>query len=57
LARIERAHARTWILYTFPTRLAAIQPELWKRLQTEYRPAAEFWGTVGGGNIVVKVKP
>ncbi len=55
LERVERAHARTWVLYTFPTRLAAIQPEIWARLQSSYTTAAEFPGTVGGGTVVVKV--
>jgi hypothetical protein len=57
LQAIERSHERTWFLYTFPTRLAAVQPGIWARLQNQYRSAAEFSGSVGGGNIVVKVKP
>ncbi|MFQ5745769.1 MAG: glycosyltransferase family 39 protein [Gemmatimonadota bacterium] len=56
LDRLEAAHARTWVLYTFPTRLAAVHPDLWRRLEGEYRPAAEFPGTVRGGSIVVLLK-
>lgn len=56
LERLERGGRRVWVLYTFPTRLAAIQPEIWAHLQREYRTAAEFPGTVGEGTIVVKVR-
>jgi len=55
LERIEREHWRTWVLYTFPTRLAAMRPEIWARLQEKYTTAAEFPGTVGGGTVVIKV--
>lgn len=56
LLDIERGHARTWVVYTFPTRLAAVHADVWERLQSEYRTAAEFPGTVGGGAIIVKVR-
>lgn len=57
LERLERTHGKTWVLYTFPARLSAVQPEIWDRLQRQYRTAAEFPGTVGGGDIIVKVLP
>ena len=57
LEAIERAHRRTWLLYTFPVRLEVVQPGIWKRLADRYRRAAEFPGTVGGGTIVVMVTP
>ncbi|HEX6063186.1 MAG TPA: glycosyltransferase family 39 protein [Longimicrobiales bacterium] len=56
LDSIERSHQRIWLLYTFPTRLAAVQPAIWSRVQREYKTAAEFPGTVNGGAIVVKVR-
>lgn len=56
LREIEREHRRTWVLYTFPLRLAAVQPEIWGRLQEAYRQAAEFPGTVGGGDVIVMVR-
>jgi len=56
LGRLEASHPRTWILYSFPTRLAAVRPEVWERLERDYRKAAEFPGTVRGGTIVVLVK-
>ncbi len=56
LLQTERTHARTWVLYTFPTRLAAVHPEIWARLDSAYVRAAVFSGTVGGGDIVVMVR-
>ena len=58
LAALEAAegqHARTWVVYTFPIRLAAVQPEIWSRLESRYDTAAVFPGSVGGGAIVVLV--
>lgn len=55
LEALERAHARTWVLYTFPDRLAAVQPEIWRRLAQEYRPVASFPGTVNGGTVYLVV--
>jgi len=55
LETIEGAHSRTWVLYTFPIRLAAVQPEIWRRLQSAYDTAVIYPGTVGGGAIVVMV--
>jgi hypothetical protein len=55
LMEIERQHARTWVLYTFPIRLAAAHPDIWNRLQETYEMKAVFPGTVGGGAIVVMV--
>jgi 4-amino-4-deoxy-L-arabinose transferase-like glycosyltransferase len=53
LTAVAQQHPATWVLYTFPIRLAAVAPEIWQQLQTQYRQAAVFRGTVGGGDIVV----
>jgi mannosyltransferase len=53
LEAIEASHRRTWVLYTFPIRLAVVQPGIWSRLQQQYTAAARFPGTIGGGAIVV----
>jgi hypothetical protein len=53
LERVEQTHPRTWVLYTFPIRLAVVQPGIWERLEQQYRVAARFPGTVGGGAIVI----
>lgn len=55
LEAIERAHPRTWVLYTFPIRLSAELPDVWARLGAAYDTAAVFPGTVGGGAVVVMV--
>jgi mannosyltransferase len=55
LEAAEATHTRTWVLYTFPVRLAAVEPGIWQRLQTGYDTAAVYRGTVGGGDIVVMV--
>jgi uncharacterized membrane protein len=57
LEAVERRHDRTWVLYQFPVRLAAVQPTTWARLQERYRESAEFPGTLGGGSIHVMVSP
>ena len=57
LEAIERGHPRTWVLYTFPVRLKVLEPGIWGRLSDQYRRAAEFPGTLGGGTIVVMVTP
>lgn len=55
LEAIERSHPKTWVVYTFPARLSALQPEIWNRLERFYTQAGRFQGTLGGGDIVVKV--
>lgn len=56
LAVIEAGHARTFVLLTFPLRVAAIHPGLWTHVQRSYRKVAEFPGTVAGGEIIVMEK-
>jgi mannosyltransferase len=56
LLEIERQHPRTWIVYTTPAHLQAVQPKIWDRLEREYDVARVFYGTVRGGEVVVKVR-
>jgi hypothetical protein len=56
LEAIERGHRRTFVVYIFPTRLSALQPEVWSRIRRLYTEAAEFPGTLGGGEITVMVR-
>lgn len=56
LASVEAAHARTFVLLTFPVRVAAITPDLWGHAQRNYAKAAEFPGTVTGGEIIVMMR-
>jgi mannosyltransferase len=53
LEAIESSDGHTWVLYTFPIRLAAVAPDIWSRLEQQYSTAATFPGTIGGGAIVV----
>jgi hypothetical protein len=57
LQRIESRHTRTFVLYSFPSRVEVQVPDVWQRLQQAYRPAAEFPGSLGGGAIHVMVRP
>ena len=57
LESLESEHDRTWLIYSFPTSLAALHPDVWDRVRSKYRLAAEFGGTVRGGNIFVMVRP
>jgi hypothetical protein len=56
LSAIERIHPRTWLVYTTPTRLRAEHPDIWGRLESDYEESRTFWGTVGGGEVVVTVR-
>lgn len=55
LEQVELAHARTWLVYSFPASLQTLQPDIWDRMQARYTTAASFPGTVNGGDIVVMV--
>jgi len=49
-----RSHAaRTWLVYTMPIVLRAVNPEIMKSIETNFLTIKEFGGTVNGGNIVV----
>ncbi len=53
LLALEARSPGTWFLLTFPTRFQAELPELWEHLESSYEEAQTFWGTVGGGAVVV----
>lgn len=56
LEALERAHSRTWIVYCTPTRMKAAEPEIWARMEREYRVQATCWGTLGGSEVVVALR-
>ncbi len=56
LMDFERGKSETWVILTMPTHLAAVQPDTWARLCSEYREEKVFYGTERGGEIVVKVR-
>ena len=50
----ERSASRTWVVYTLPTRLRALAPDLYEYLSPpRYQPVRVFPSTVGGGEIHV----
>ena len=53
LIAAEREARALWIAYTLPARSRANEPDLWRRLDSEYRERAVFRGTVAGGDIVI----
>lgn len=54
LAMAERSATRTWVVYTLPTRLRAIAPELYDHLSPpQYNLVRVFPATVGGAEIFV----
>ncbi|HEX4935042.1 MAG TPA: glycosyltransferase family 39 protein [Gemmatimonadaceae bacterium] len=56
LQAVEAAHARTWVVVTFPVLFEARQPDVADWLRGRYDTAAVFTGSVGGGNVVVLVR-
>jgi len=56
LMDFERDHPEAWVVLATPAYLAAVQPQTWARLQTEYAEEKVFAGSARGGEIVVKVR-
>ncbi len=51
LERIERENGRVWLLYTMPEHLAGHSPDVWSRIESDYREVLAFPGTVAGGTV------
>ncbi len=56
LETLERSHPRTWIVFCTPTRMKASQPDIWARIEREYRVQKTYWGTLGGSEVVVALR-
>ena len=56
LETLERSHPRTWIVFCTPTRMKAAQPDIWARIEREYRVQATYWGTLGGSEVIVALR-
>ena len=56
LAALRPDSGRTWVLYTFPERLRAVDPALWDAIRCCFTEARRFPGTVEGGAIWVMVR-
>lgn len=54
LSRVEQDAGRTWVVYTLPTRLRAVAPDVWELVAPpRYDVVRVFPATVGGGEIHV----
>jgi hypothetical protein len=54
LTQVEQDAERTWIVYTLPTRLRAVAPDVWEQVRSpRYDVVRVFPATVGGGEIHV----
>jgi len=56
LRALEPDSAATWVLTSFPIRLAAVAPSLQTYLGGSYTPVMVIPGTVGGGAITIHVR-
>lgn len=56
LAAVEAPSGRTWLVYTFPIRVEATVPTLWRDMQRRYTVAHVVPATIGGGDIVIMVR-
>ena len=57
VAAVEQRATRTWLLYAFPERIAAVDTVLWRHIESRYHEIRRFGGTVQGGTIVVTRTP
>jgi hypothetical protein len=53
LDRIRRAHRNTWLVYTIPAQLNALNPDYWADVGKEFKVVRVFHGTLNGGDVFV----
>jgi len=53
LNKIRADAKRTWLVFTFPTHMAAVYPEVMFTIQTDFELVRRFPGTVGDGTLFV----
>lgn len=53
LEQLSRTHGRLWLVYTLPVQIQGFLPELWVKIQRDFRVVAVFPGTLGGGELYV----
>ena len=53
LKSIQRQSRHTWMLYTFPTHVSAVYPEIMRAVKMEFQIVKQFPGTIGDGAIFV----
>jgi mannosyltransferase len=53
LNAVRAGAKRTWLLYTFPTHMAAVYPDIMAAIQSDFGIVKRFPGTVGDGTVFV----
>lgn len=53
LEALEQGGGDVWVAYTFPIRVQAAEPELWRALQERYVTETVIPATIGGGEIII----
>jgi mannosyltransferase len=53
LDSIRSRSKHTWLLYTFPTHVTAVYPEIMRAIQKDFQTVKQFPGTIGDGSIFV----
>ena len=51
--RARKPTRPTWLIYTFREQLQTVNPEVWRAIEADFRPARIFRGTVVGGEVMV----
>jgi 4-amino-4-deoxy-L-arabinose transferase-like glycosyltransferase len=55
LNRLRASASRTWLVYTFPTHVRSVHPEILDAADREFELRRQFYGTVGDGTVYVKL--
>jgi hypothetical protein len=53
LDSIRSRSKHTWLLYTFPTHVTAVYPEIMRSIKKDFQTVKQFPGTIGDGSIFV----
>jgi mannosyltransferase len=53
LDAVRAVTKRTWLIYTFPTHMAAVYPDIMTAIRSDFEFVKRFPGTVGDGTIFV----
>lgn len=53
LDQLRERHEHVWVVYSFPTHLRTMRPELFDRLERDFETVKSFRGTLGDGDVHV----
>lgn len=56
LDRLESQTGRTWLIYTMPVQVQSAHPELLAKIESDYAVVRQFYGSLGGGDVVVNLE-